>query len=83
MDLAQYTKEEMQWLKKHWGGEFHFLTSYGLKIYNEEDRNEGRLIVRAFMDGEKSNSAGSNATRQTSKVRSILSRISDAQWESH
>jgi hypothetical protein len=42
--------EEKAWLKKNWGNEFHFLLSYGIKIYNEEDREEGRAIVHAFME---------------------------------
>lgn len=41
--------EEKRWLKEHWGGEFKFLASYGLNIYKEEDREEGRVILRAMM----------------------------------
>lgn len=39
-------------MKFHYGGEFHFLTSYGLSIYKDEDREEGRGIMRAFMREE-------------------------------
>jgi hypothetical protein len=52
-----YTTAEKQWLKKHWRDEFHFLIAYGLKIYNEEDREEGRAIVRAFMKAEEPESS--------------------------
>lgn len=45
-----YTAEEKKWLKKHWGSEFHFLNSYQLKIYNEEDREEGKAIMKALME---------------------------------
>jgi hypothetical protein len=58
--LQRATTAEKQWLKKHWRGEFHFLIAYGLKIYNEEDREEGRAIVRAFMKAEEPESRGSN-----------------------
>lgn len=43
------TSEEKAWLRKHWRSEFHFLMAYGLKIYEEDDRAEGRLILRAMM----------------------------------
>ena len=46
---APYTAAEKAWLKKHYGGEFHFLAVYGLSIYKEEDREEGRGIARAMM----------------------------------
>ncbi|KAJ6257244.1 hypothetical protein Dda_8133 [Drechslerella dactyloides] len=49
------TQEEEQWLKKHWGGEFHFLMAYGWKIYNEEDREDGRKLMRAFMEEDRLN----------------------------
>ncbi|OCK81387.1 hypothetical protein K432DRAFT_434185 [Lepidopterella palustris CBS 459.81] len=44
-----YTQAEKAWLKEHYGDEYHFLVNYGLKICNEEDRVEGRAIVRALM----------------------------------
>ena len=47
-----YTSKEKDWLKKHWGGEFQFLRAYGLSIYDEEQRAEGRRLVRAFMQDE-------------------------------
>ncbi|RMD42800.1 hypothetical protein DV735_g2352, partial [Chaetothyriales sp. CBS 134920] len=40
-----YTAEERQWLKTHYGNEYHFLTSFGLSLYNEADRDEGRAIT--------------------------------------
>ncbi|KAJ5550208.1 hypothetical protein N7461_004906 [Penicillium sp. DV-2018c] len=49
------TPAEKQWLKKHYGNEFKFLRSHGLSIYKDEDREEGRSILRAFMsdDGDE------------------------------
>ncbi|KAK4205138.1 hypothetical protein QBC40DRAFT_249529 [Triangularia verruculosa] len=44
-----YTTEEKRWLRVHFDGEFKFLQMYGLSIYDEEDREEGRRIVRAMM----------------------------------
>jgi hypothetical protein len=50
--VPPYTAAEKAWLKQHWDGEFKFLASYALIIYNEDDRAEGRLIVRAMMAAE-------------------------------
>jgi hypothetical protein len=46
------TTEEKNYLKKHYGGEFKFLMMYGLSIYKEEDREEGRSILRAIKTGD-------------------------------
>ena len=48
-NAASYTAEEKAFLKKNCGSEFHFLTQHGLKIHDEEDREEGRAILRAVM----------------------------------
>jgi hypothetical protein len=44
------TAEEKDWLKHKsgFGDEFQFLRAHGLSIYKEEDREEGRRIIRAF-----------------------------------
>lgn len=47
-----YDDDEKQWLKENFGNEFKFLMMYGLKIHDEDDRAEGRAIVRAFMSDE-------------------------------
>lgn len=47
-----YTQEEKAWLKKHFDGEFKFLRDYGLSIYEDEDREEGRRIARGCMESE-------------------------------
>ena len=47
--VPPYTDEEKEWLKENWGGEFRFLRAHLLKIHDEEDRAEGRRIVRAMM----------------------------------
>jgi hypothetical protein len=51
--VPPYTAEEKRWLKKHWGGEFHFLLAYQLRIYDEEDREQGRLTARALMEADE------------------------------
>ncbi|KAK4117069.1 hypothetical protein N656DRAFT_773078 [Canariomyces notabilis] len=53
-----YTAEEKEWLKRNWGGEFRFLTSHGLSIYDEDDREEGRRIVRAIMEKDDDEERG-------------------------
>ncbi|KAF2500364.1 hypothetical protein BU16DRAFT_523161 [Lophium mytilinum] len=47
-----YNAAEKAWLKTHFGNEFKFLRMYALSIYKEEDREEGREIVRAFMEND-------------------------------
>ncbi|KAH7375178.1 hypothetical protein B0T11DRAFT_323239 [Plectosphaerella cucumerina] len=51
-DSPPLTAEEKAWLNKHYGGEFHFLHSYGLSIHKEEDREEGRRIVRGLISAD-------------------------------
>ncbi|KAH9862849.1 hypothetical protein J1614_010942 [Plenodomus biglobosus] len=46
---APYTPEETAFLKENYGSEFHFLVQHGLKIHVQEDREEGRAILRAIM----------------------------------
>ena len=43
------TLVEKAWVKRHYGNEFKFLRDYGLSIYKDEDREEGRIIVRSLM----------------------------------
>lgn len=40
---------ENAWVKKHYGDEFKFLQAHGLSISKEEDRAEGRIIVRTMI----------------------------------
>lgn len=40
------TATEHAWVKKHYGNEFKLLQVHGLSIYKEDDRAEGRIIVR-------------------------------------
>ncbi|KAH6687750.1 hypothetical protein F5X68DRAFT_261113 [Plectosphaerella plurivora] len=47
--VGPLTEAEREWLKKHYGNEFHFLGSYGLSIYKDDDREEGRRILRGLM----------------------------------
>lgn len=49
---APYTTYEKQWLKVHYGNEYHFLQVYGLSIFKDEDREKGRAMVRQFMAEE-------------------------------
>lgn len=42
--------EEKTWLKeRYYGDEFRFLEDHGLNIYKDEDRDEGRNLLRALM----------------------------------
>jgi hypothetical protein len=44
-----YTDAEKAFLKENWRNEYDFLIQYGLQIHKEEDRDEGRSILRAIM----------------------------------
>ncbi|USP77744.1 hypothetical protein yc1106_05018 [Curvularia clavata] len=44
-----YTDEEKSFLKTNFRDEYHFLLQHGLKIHSDEDRAEGRRILRAIM----------------------------------
>lgn len=46
-------KEEKTWLKEHFGNEFRFLREYGFSIYKEEDREDGRALLRTIMREDK------------------------------
>ncbi|KXT09035.1 hypothetical protein AC579_2540 [Pseudocercospora musae] len=45
-----YTPEEKAYIKQQWGSEYYMLRDYGMSIYKEEHREEGRAIVRGFME---------------------------------
>ncbi|OKO96460.1 hypothetical protein PENSUB_10635 [Penicillium subrubescens] len=51
------TLAEKAWVKTHYGTEFRFLRDYGLSIFKDEDREEGRLILRAIMSDDGYESA--------------------------
>ena len=44
-----YNGEEKAFIKKHFKSEYNFLLTHGLSIYKDEDREEGRAILRALM----------------------------------
>ncbi|KAI1071507.1 hypothetical protein LB507_005411, partial [Fusarium sp. FIESC RH6] len=58
-EVGPPTTGEKHWLKDHWGGEFQFLMSHGLNINKEDDREEGRSILRAIMAGSDSDDSDS------------------------
>ncbi|KAI8949222.1 hypothetical protein F4801DRAFT_553855 [Xylaria longipes] len=46
------TSKERFWLHRHYRGEAMFLKAWGLEITSEEDREEGRRIMRELIEGE-------------------------------
>jgi len=48
-----YTEKEKEWLKENYRSEFQFLRDFGLSIYKDEDREEGRTILRSLMQREE------------------------------
>ena len=66
------TQDEKKWLKDHYGGEFHFLRQHGLSIYKEEDRDEGRSILRALMQDDDSDDADELEDSDAGSINSFL-----------
>jgi hypothetical protein len=58
-ETPPYTAAEKQWLEARWLDEFHFLRRYQLSCIKQEDREEGRRILRALIkeDNELSDSS--------------------------
>ena len=48
-EVPPYTDEEKAYLKYHYRNEFDFLRICGRSIYKEEDRAEGRSLLRSLM----------------------------------
>lgn len=53
--VSSYSPEEKAWLKKHHRGEHRFLRKHKLSIYNEDDREGGKGIVKALMAQDAAN----------------------------
>lgn len=53
IQLPALTTKQRAWLKRHWDGEFKFLRAYQLSIYKDEDRLEGREILKALMEADQ------------------------------
>ncbi|EGP89719.1 uncharacterized protein MYCGRDRAFT_31119, partial [Zymoseptoria tritici IPO323] len=47
--LPPLTDAESSFLKDSYGNEFKFLRAYGLSIYDNEKRAEGRSILKGFI----------------------------------
>ena len=63
-NAAPYTAEETSFLKKHYRSEYHFLRQHGLSIYKEEDREEGRVILRAIMREDEMSELGGSGDEE-------------------
>ena len=51
-DAPPFTAEERAWVDAKFHTEFNFLQQYNLSIYKDEERAEGRRVVRALMAKE-------------------------------
>ena len=59
-----YTDEEKAWLKQHFKTEFHFLRQHGLSIYKDEDREEGKTLLRSFIADGRSDARSEGQTEK-------------------
>ncbi|PSN60007.1 hypothetical protein BS50DRAFT_656165 [Corynespora cassiicola Philippines] len=57
---SPYTYAEKEWLKQHYGDEFHFLRDCGLRIFREEDREVGRTLLRQLMAADNEGDSDSD-----------------------
>jgi len=76
-DAPPLTKDEKDYLKKHYGGEFRFLRMYELSIYKEEDREEGRRILRAFMSESEDEAEYSDDDQESVESDEFLADMED------
>ena len=67
------TAAEKEWLKANHRDEFHFLRDHGLSIYKEEDREEGRSMIRAFMkeDEDEADSGDGDSEEEIQFLRDL------------
>ncbi|KAL8876934.1 MAG: hypothetical protein Q9198_004956 [Flavoplaca austrocitrina] len=70
-DDVPLTKAENKWLKDNYNGEFHFLQTYGLSIYKDEDRVEGRRILRAMMEDDSDDAPNHSGDERATFTREV------------
>lgn len=77
--IKPYTDNEKEWLKHNFKDEYHFLRQYGLSIYKDTDREEGRAIVRSFIAAEALSSIDSEDgnTEDYASLPDLLSQCGD------
>ncbi|KAL8957924.1 MAG: hypothetical protein Q9193_004918 [Seirophora villosa] len=82
-ESSPLTPEEKRWLSVNYGGEFHFLRIYGLSIYKEEDRGEGRRILRAMRQESSSGEEDTDEDDEDSDSLSSFQRELEQDPSSH
>ena len=75
------TTSEKIWLKDNYGNEFKFLRAHGLSIYKDDDREEGRSILRGMMmeetDDDHDDSHGSENSFLRELEENPMSHVAD------
>ncbi|KAI1347438.1 hypothetical protein F5Y01DRAFT_244538 [Xylaria sp. FL0043] len=72
------TSKERFWLHRHYRGEAMFLKAWGLEITSEEDREEGRVILRELMEREAQEEKEGQERQRMHHRSGSLSRSSTA-----
>ena len=82
---AALTANEKEWLKANYKDEYHFLQQHGLSIYKEEDRQEGREIVRTLMaaEDEDEDEEESHPFDESARLLMDLSKAENAWVKEH
>ena len=77
---TSYSNAEKEWVKEHYGGEYKFLRDYGFKIYNEQDRVDGRRLLQGLMEDEQDEKADTKLKFAKGPVKSVNTGGSDDKW---
>ncbi|KAL8883164.1 MAG: hypothetical protein Q9192_007398 [Flavoplaca navasiana] len=77
-DDLPFSKAEKKWMKDNYNGAFHFLQTHGLSIYKDEDRVEGRRILRAMMEDDSDDAPNHSGDERATFTR----EVDDAEVES-
>jgi len=72
-ETPPYTAAEKQWLEARWDHEYVFLRRYRLSNQKQEDRQEGRRILRALMTDE-------NELSEKSLAIPLKYTVAERQW---
>jgi hypothetical protein len=88
--VKPYTDTEKVWLKQNYKDEYHFLQQYGLSIYKDKDREDGRAMARSLMaaddevsDDSKGVSDGNNEDEEEEDDADHFSAELEADPTSH
>lgn len=78
---APLNQDEKDFLKANFKDEYHFLQQHGLSIYRDEDRVEGREILRALMGAEYEDEEDEEEDNEFDESAKLLMNLSNDENE--